>query len=239
VALLVGCGGSGPKPESDVVQGAGSGEDLSEALVFPEPEPYRMGVGDAMSVKFFYYPPYDFHALIRPDGIVKIPLVGEVKAAGMRPLELEELIRTRYSEMLAEPEVSVMITDFANQRVFVFGEVEAPGAYPLMGNMTVLDAIVGAGGFKATGLKDSVILMRKSADGRYVAKRVDIASRIAGRESDAIYLAATDVVYVPMSAIGKLDQFVDQFFNKITPTWRFYLLGREVVDPEGQTIISK
>jgi polysaccharide export outer membrane protein len=171
--------------------------------------------------------------------MVTIPLLGEVRATGTTPAELQALVRARYAEVLAEPEVSVMVTQFASQRFFVFGEVASPGAYPLMGSVTVMDAIAQAGNVESSGRMDSIILMRKTPDGRYVGRKVDLLAKLSGRDSEIVYVAPTDVIFVPMSTIGKVDQFVDLFFTRLSPTWRFYLLGREVIDPEGQTIISK
>jgi polysaccharide export outer membrane protein len=239
VLLGAGCGGSGAKPETELAPGGAEGETAIEEVWLPESQPYRMTVGDALSINFFYYPLYNLAAVVRPDGMVTIPLMGDVKAAGMKPVELEQMIRTRYAEVLAEPEVAVMVTNFGNQRVFVFGEVAEPGAYPLMGEMTVVDAVVVAGGIRQDARRDGLILMRKSSDGHYVAKKIDLEAKIRGRESEIVYLAPADIVYVPLSAIGKVDRFVDQFFGQLTPAWRFYILGRDVIDPEGQTIISR
>lgn len=239
VFLGANCGGSGAKPQADLAPDDSEGEAAREEMWLPESQPYRITLGDALSIKFFYYPHYDFAALVRPDGMVSVPLLGEVRAAGMRPSELEQLIRTHYAQVVAEPEVAVMVTEFGNQRVFVFGEVRQPGAYSLMGEMTVVDAVVVAGGVQPGANRSSVVVMRKSTDGRYVARKVDLEARLKGRETEIVYLAPADIVYVPLSAIGKLDVFVDQFFTKLTPAWRFYILGRNVVDPGGQAIISE
>jgi protein involved in polysaccharide export with SLBB domain len=239
VVTAAGCGGSGAKPQTGLNTADPGEEGTWEDVWLPEATPYRMTVGDALTIKFFYYPLYDFSTLVRPDGMVSIPLMGEVKAAGMKPSDLEKMIRDRYTEIVAEPEVSVLVTEFGNQRVFVFGEVQVPGPYPLVGNMTVLDALVAAGGPKDAAHNSDVVLMRKSPDGRYVARTVDIEAKIRGRDDEIVYLAPSDIVYVPLSAIGKLDRFVDQFFNKLSPAWRFYIMGRDVVDPERQTIISQ
>ncbi len=239
VFLGANCGGSGVKPQADLAPGDSEGEVVQEEIWLPESQPYRITVGDALNIDFFYYPQYNVLALVRPDGMVTIPLLGEVKAAGRRPAELEQMIRARYAEVVAEPEVAVMVSEFGNQRVFVFGEVHEPGAYALTGEMTVVDAVVLAGSVKPDADRSSVVLMRKSPDGHYVARKVDLEARVRGRETEIVYLAPADIVYVPMSAIGKVDQFVDLFFAKLSPAWRFYILGRDIIDPEGQTIISQ
>ena len=102
-----------------------------------------------------------------------------------------------------------------------------------------VDAIAQAGGIKVSGRKDNIILMRKTDDGNYAAKRIDLDAKVRIGDSEMTYLVATDVIYVPMSAIAKLDTFVDQFFNRLSPAWRFYILARETVSPQGGTIIGR
>jgi protein involved in polysaccharide export with SLBB domain len=237
VALGSGCGGPKGVPETDISSTSPGGEDQSWR--FPQPEPYQMVVGDKLSIRFFYYPTYNFGAVVRPDGMVTIPLLGEVRAAGMRPAELDSLIRARYSDVLAEPEVSVMVTEFADQRFFVFGQVQDPGVYALAGNVSVMDAIAQAGDFTPAGRKDDVILMRKSGDGNYIARKVDVKATLKGKNMEIVYLAPSDIVYVPQTTIGKVDQFAEQFFKNLNPAWQFYIFGRAAIGRPAETVITQ
>jgi polysaccharide export outer membrane protein len=196
-------------------------------------------VGDVLSITFFYYPRYNVLVTVRPDGMVTVPLLGEVRAEGVRPAELESLIRSRYAEVVAEPEVAVIVAEFADQRVFVFGEVNKPGMYPLMGAMTLIDAIAQAGGIATTGKSGSVILMRRSETGEYAGQKVDIASVLESENSQSIRLMPIDIVYVPMKAIAKVDLFVEQFFKDLTPAMLFYMYGRDIVTKDGEVIIGR
>jgi protein involved in polysaccharide export with SLBB domain len=251
--LVLGCGGNRPEPEVDPTtevavepsvagesSDAGESPGLSEAdLWLPDPRPYEMTAGDRYTVKFFYYPEYNLTGTVRPDGFMTIPLVGDLNVSGMTPAQVSDLIRTRYSEVLAEPEVSVIITEAASRNYFIFGEVGDPGAYALDGRMTLIDAIAQAGGVKVTGRKDNIILMRKTEEGNYLARRIDLDEKVRSGDTEMTYLMATDVIFVPMSAIAKLDTFVDQFFNKLSPAWRFYILARETVNPQGGYVIGR
>jgi polysaccharide export outer membrane protein len=238
--IAVGCGGSKPEPEVDPTVGAGKETETEEEDIwFPEPQPYTMTVGDLLAVKFFYYPQYNVNVTVRPDGFITVPVVGDIRADGVRPADLAEAIRASYTDVLTEPEVSVIVTESANQRYFIFGEVNGPGAYLLGGRMTLLDAIAQAGGVKTSGRTDNIILMRKTETGEYVARRIDIDAKVRTGDTQLTYLVATDVIYVPMSAISKLNVFVDQFFNRLSPAWRFYILARETVNPQGGTIIGR
>ncbi len=245
--LMLGCGGNKPEPEVDptaeVTEESSVAEEssaVSEADVWlPDPQAYRMAMGDRFSVKFFYYPEYNMNGIVRPDGFVTIPLLGDVRVDGLGPAELADSIRAGYAKVLAEPEVAVIVTEPANQRFFIFGEVRLPGAYVLGGKMTLIDAIAQAGGIKVTARRDNIILMRKTDSGHYVAKRVDLDAKVRTSDTEVTYLLATDVIYVPMSAIAKLDTFVDQFFNKLSPAWRFYILASEAVNPQGGYVIGR
>jgi len=245
--LILGCGGNKPEPEVDPTaevaeesSDAGETSELSEAdLWLPDPQPYHMATGDRYTIKFFYYPEYNISGIVRPDGFMTIPLVGDFNVDGLTPAQVSDSIRVRYAEVLAEPEVSVIITESASQRFFIFGEVSMPGAYVIGGKMTLLDAIAQAGGVKISGRKDNIILMRKTDGGQYVAKRIDLDEIVRVGDTEMTYLMATDVIFVPMSAIAKLDTFVDQFFNKLSPAWRFYILARETLNPQGGYVIGR
>ena len=238
LAMVAGCGGTQPPPEADLLGGTDSAA-LDVLAGMPEPQPYTMMIGDLLNIKFFYYPDYDFTVTVRPDGMVTVPLIGDVRASGVKPMDLEAMIRERYADVLAEPEVTVMVAEFGSQRYFVFGEVVSPGAYPLSGNATILDAIAQAGNITPSGRWDSIVLMRKGQDGGYTAQKVDVEAKLSGRNREIVYLRPEDIVYVPMSAIGKVDDFVDKFFNKLSPVWRFYILGREVLEPQSETFIGQ
>ena len=254
LVAVCGCGAPKPPPQEDITAAEdGPEEALSEGEAFadttaggaglevkiPERPAYRLVVGDRISVRFFYYPAYDIALLVRPDGMLTIPLVGTIQAEGMTPSDIEGIVRAKYAEVLAEPEVSVIVSEFADQRVFVFGEVNNPGAFELKGSSTVLDAVAAAGGITYNGRSDSVILIRQAPDGMFAGTRVNLQSLLAGRSSEDVLLNAGDVIYVPMTFIAKVNVFVDQFFAKLSPTWYFFISGREVLNPEGKFLIGR
>lgn len=229
VVVVASCGGA--KPQVPV-------EPASATVRLPERLPYKIAVGDQLEIKFPYYTGYNAFLIVRPDGAISMPHVGELVVEGMSPLQLEGIIRSRYAEVMTEPDVSVVVAKASDTNVFVFGEVKLPGVYPLSGTMTVLDAIVSAGGTLNTGSDDSVILMRRRPDGQMVGSRINLEKVIEGKV-DNPYLIARDVIYVPTSFVGKMDTFVNQFFAQITPAWLFYIYGRDAVDPEGKYILGR
>jgi protein involved in polysaccharide export with SLBB domain len=229
-ALLAGCGGSQPKPEADLT--------ASPVIKLPERPPYEIGLGDKLEIKFLYNSGYDAFVVVRPDGAITVPGAGEIAAEGLTPLELEGIIRSRLAQILAYPEVSVSVADASGLKVFIFGEVNHPGVHDLRGPMTLLDAIAGAGGVTYLGKQDNIILMRQSADGAFVGSKHDLEKIMDGREENP-YLSGRDVIYVPMSAVGKVDLFVNHFFTQITPMWYFFIAGREAVDPNDKYLFGQ
>jgi protein involved in polysaccharide export with SLBB domain len=227
--LLAGCGGLQPKPEVS--------PEAPAVIKLPERAPYRLGLGDKLEIRFPYYKDYNTLATVRPDGAITVPQVGEIVVEGMTPLELEGIIRARFAQLVAHPEVSVLVTDASGLRVFIFGEVRMAGARDLTGSMTLLDAIAEAGGVTYLAKQDDIVLIRRSPEGAFVGSKHNLEKIIDGRAENP-YLMGRDVIYVPMSAIGKVDVFVDQFFEQITPVWDFYIRGREAVDPKRQYIFG-
>ena len=88
---------------------------------------YRLQPGDILRVKFLYHPELDIKVPIRPDGNITLQLAGEIHAAGLHTTELEQVIKERTSDRLRDPEISVIVAQLAEQKVYVGGEVRLPG----------------------------------------------------------------------------------------------------------------
>lgn len=194
------------------------------------PPEYVLHRGDEISIKVFGRPELEDTVIVRPDGRISSMLVDDVMAAGLTTAQLDEALTQRYTTFFRDPEVTVVVRTFAAERVFVGGEVGTPGMLPLSGEMTVLSAIVQAGGFKRTARPDSVIVLH-NAGGRAVAEKLNL--KVTGRGVADKVLQPFDVVFVPMSRIAKVDTFVDQFIRQLIPitvtTGFTYLLGDSTV----------
>jgi protein involved in polysaccharide export with SLBB domain len=154
---------------------------------------------------------------IRPDGAISLPLVGEIQAAGLTPDELASRLRERFSELVARPDVAVLIRSFGGQRVYVGGEVVAPRKLPLDASTTVADAVFAAGGPRETACLDSVILLRPGKSrGEFQAFRVNLEEGLFGR-APLPELQPYDVVFVPKSRIAQLNEYVELYVNRIIP----------------------
>ncbi len=205
---------------------------LSEAEVaFPPEAPEahvaaKAGValmpGDVLEIKFFYTPDLNESQPVRPDGKIALQLVGEVEVEGRTPAELRRELLELYVPHLKAPEIAVVVRSLYNRRVFVGGEVMRPGIVEMPGEMTVLGAIMQAGGFDLTEAEvKNVVVIRHGKNRRY-GYSVDLKPALTGHETPPFYLGPEDIVYVPRTTIAMVNQWVDQHINKIIPDTGFH-----------------
>jgi polysaccharide export outer membrane protein len=176
---------------------------------------YTLQHGDELSIKVFGRPELDDTVTVRPDGRISAPLVDDVDAAGQTIAALDEMLTSRLAKFFRDPQVTVIVRRIANLKVFVGGEVGAPGVIPITGELTALAAVYQAGGFRPTARTDSVMLLRQSDDAKPTATRLDL-KRLQGDQA-LMTLQPHDVLYVPMSRIAKVDRFIDQYARQLLP----------------------
>ncbi len=204
---------------------------LKPAELVAAPGDYRIQAGDQIDVKFYFNPDLNEHLVVRPDGMISLQLVPEIKAAGLTPRELTEALKKEYSRELAKPELSVIMRTFTAQRVFVGGEVGKPGDKPLLGSLTVLQAIAMAEGFRDTAKTTEVVLIRRRPDGHPQVIPLNIKAAISGADvGQDLALMPYDVVHVPRSGLAMADLFVDQAIRKMIPVSFGFRLDRIIFD---------
>lgn len=211
------------------------GPFLPRPVVEPDSIPeYRLGYGDVLEVKFFYHPDLDETLTVRPDGRITLPRLGDVLVVGMTPIQLDELITEKYAEIIRAPDVTVIVRKIGEEVVYVLGEVNDPGGYPLSPYGTsVMGAVSMAQGFKPSAKLNSVIVIKKNIQGVPVASRVNLTRAVSGGSiEDDPLLEGNEIVYVPTTFIAQLNTFLDQFFTKMMPPMDFYLKGYDTVHPE-------
>lgn len=183
----------------------------------PPKDLVTLSTGDEIEVRFTYWPELNEIQQIRPDGFVDLGIVNEVKAAGKTIPDLTAELKTRYASTLKDPDISIVVRNYAKEYVYVGGEVLNPGLVALGPEMTALEAIMAAGGqLKASARMSGVILVRHTGGKRYAAA-INLARQIDGKESTPVVLQPRDIVFVPRTLIDHVDQFVDQYINKTIP----------------------
>jgi len=184
--------------------------------VFGMPNTYRLRPGDMLRVKFLYHPEYDVKVPIRPDGDVTLQITGDIHAAGLTSVDLERIIKERTSDRLRDPEVSVIVADVADQRIYVGGEVRVPGFVPYSSGMTPMQAIMDRGGFTDVARMDSVLRLTPSHP-EYHATRLDFTRPLEAGTPEGTLLSGGDVLFVPRTFIGDVGVFVRLYIRDILP----------------------
>jgi polysaccharide export outer membrane protein len=158
---------------------------------------YRLGEGDVVDVAVWKDAALSVTVPVRPDGKITVPMVGDVAALGRTAKELEVEVKAKLRGLVADPVVAVLVKEVHAARFFVLGEVAHPGAYPLAGDLSVIQALAIAGGPTEFARRGGVVVIRRSPGQRDPARfKVDYDDVVAGK-APAITLLAGDTVFVP------------------------------------------
>ncbi|RBW49734.1 XrtA/PEP-CTERM system exopolysaccharide export protein [Marinobacter sp. F3R11] len=166
-----------------------------------EVEPYEIGVGDTVSIHVWRNPELGQSIVVRPDGYISMPLMGDVKAEGKEPEQLASEISDTLSEYIRTPEVTVMVTnplskEFRN-RIRVTGQVASPQSVAFQPGMTVLDVVLMAGGVTDFAADDRAVLHRQ-IDGEYQSFGLDLEAILTDGDMRTNHsLQPGDVISVP------------------------------------------
>ena len=167
----------------------------------PRREEYVLGPSDALRITIWRNPDLSGDATIRPDGTVSLPLVGDLKAAGRTPTQLRGEIVQRLATFIKDDSVivTVAVTGINSYRFVVSGNVERPGAYSANHYVTVVEAMVLAGGPNKFGSPEGTVIIRNDQRGSKL-RRIPIdypAILTGGHPEQDLPLLPGDTVYVP------------------------------------------
>ena len=158
---------------------------------------YLIGPEDVIEVIVWKEPELSRTVLVRPDGKISLPLIGDVKAQGFSSVELAHIIEQKLKEYIESPAVSVILKEINSPKIYILGKVNQPGMYYLRSRLTLLQAIALAGGFAEWAKKDKVIILRrvKGGDQRF---EINIERIIKGKKNaQDIILQRGDRIIVP------------------------------------------
>jgi polysaccharide biosynthesis/export protein len=158
------------------------------------PDAYRIGPEDVLQVSVWKNMDISRSVVVRPDGKISLPLVNDVQAAGLTPLELRDVLTKKLADYMPTPEVSIIVSDIKSFKVTVIGEVARPGRYELKGWTTVLDVLALAGGFTQFASRSSIVILQ--SDGKTVKRIPFNFNKVAGGQEN-FYLRNGDIVLVP------------------------------------------
>jgi polysaccharide biosynthesis/export protein len=159
------------------------------------PTDYLIGPDDLLGVTFWRDPDMSGDHTVRPDGMITLPLLKDIKAAGLTPQQLAEQIQQAASKLIEDPNVTVSVRQINSRNVFITGQVGRPGAFPVTGQMTVVQLLSLAGGLTefANGKKISI-----TRPGQNTVFRFNYNEVLDGKKLEQnIVLKPGDTVLVP------------------------------------------
>jgi len=187
-----------PQDKKEETKGS-KGEATPPAAVqaAAEDPAYKIGAQDVLKIDVWREDQLTRVAPVRPDGKVTLPLLNDVQAAGLTPMELAGVIREDLKKFINNPQVTVSVMEINSRRIYVTGEVTKPGAYALLPHMTVLQALSSSSGFTPFARIKNIYVLR-TENGKQVKLPFNYKEAISGKNPEQnIELQPGDVIVVP------------------------------------------
>jgi len=157
---------------------------------------FKLGPDDVVEVFVYKEPELSTTVVVRPDGKISLPLIGELSVNGKTALELQKEISQKLTQYIAQPNVNFIVKEVNSAKVSVLGEVKTPGMYKIKDRSIVLDAIALAGGFTEYAKRNKVTLIRISANGQQQQYQINVEDQLKGRKGDLFFVLPYDKIYV-------------------------------------------
>ena len=180
--------------ETKVAKGQASS---TVAQIAGEDPAYRIGPQDVLRIDVWKEEQLSRTVPVRPDGKITLPLLNDVQAVGLAPMELARVISDQLKKYINDPQVTVSVTEINSRRIYVNGEVTKSGAYALLPHMTVLQALSSSGGFTQFARVRNIYVLR-TENGKQTKIPFNYKEAISGKNAaQNIELQPGDVIVVP------------------------------------------
>jgi polysaccharide export outer membrane protein len=172
--------------------------DSKSTTAKPAMASYTIGAGDVLRIVTWKEADFTLDAvLVRTDGKISFPLLNDVQAAGLTPMMLKDVLETGLKKYVSNPVVTVTVTDAASHKFYILGEVPRTGEYPIIKDLSVLQAFALAGGFTEWASKDEIILIRREGGQKKVYK-IDYKDMARGKNLEQdLLIRSDDTIIVP------------------------------------------
>ncbi len=159
---------------------------------------YIIGVGDGLGINVWKEPELSKNVPVRPDGMITLPLIGEIKAVGLTPVQLQDQITTSLQKVMSDPQVVVVVEAVNSLSFNIMGNVFKPGFFPLVRPLTILDAIALSGGFRDFAKEKKIYILRTDAAGKQIKLHFNYKQVIKGQSiAQNVMVQPGDTIVVP------------------------------------------
>ena len=168
---------------------------VSQGQVPPDSDKYLIGPEDGLVIQVWKEEALSQAVVVRTDGKISLPLIDEVQAAGLTPLQLKEVLTQKFKAYVEDPIVTVMVREARSFKVYVSGQVVRPGVFTLMGETNLLQVIAQSGGFTEWANQKKILIIRKEG-GKETRLTVNYKKIVSGDEPN-VWLKPGDTIIVP------------------------------------------
>jgi len=173
------------------------GGNSSTGPVNPDSKTYVLGPEDILFIQVWGEEALSQQVQVRPDGKISLPLIDEVQAGGLSPLQLKEGLTERFKQYVESPRITVIVREARSFKVYVSGQVVRPGVFSLVGETTILQIIPMAGGFSEWANQRKVLLIRREK-GKESRMTINFKDILSGKDPNSnIVLKPGDTIIVP------------------------------------------
>jgi polysaccharide biosynthesis/export protein len=157
---------------------------------------YRIGLADQLMISVWKEPEMSLTVVVRPDGMITMPLVNDLHVVGLKPSELQQILIDKLKPFLSEPQVTVIVQGIRSRKVYLVGNVSKQGSYQLDGGETVLQLLAASGGVGPFAKADSIYILR-TENNKQVRIPFQYKKALKGKVKEDILLLPGDVIVVP------------------------------------------
>jgi len=183
------------KPQSEPA--AQKNEGAAQNAPGVDPNIYHIGLDDQLLISVWKEPELSSTVVVRPDGMITLPLINDLHVVGLKPIELQQLLIEKFKPYVSVPQVTVVVQAIKSRKVFLVGQVGKQGEYTLEGGETVLQLLAAAGGVGPFAKSNSIYILR-TVNGKQVRIPFQFKKALQGHSGkDDIALEPGDVVVVP------------------------------------------
>lgn len=180
---------------------SGEGMPASQSVASSQISEYRIGYEDVLDIVVWRNTELSKTVTVRPDGMISLPLIGDIRAAGLTPTQVRDSITGKLKEYQQTVVISVIVQGINSYKVFILGEVIKPGVYILRTKTTLLQAIALAGGFNQFASKNKIVVVRERIDDSAPQEKITVSFddivNIDSKSDKNLLLRPGDTIFVP------------------------------------------
>ncbi len=230
---ILGSGAFKINPESGRPMTEGS--PFQTRLIRPE---YYLEIGDVLEIDVWRVSDFSRVVIVRPDGRISLPLVGDLYVFAMSLIEVRDILTKKLSEYIRNPQVSISMRQFGGRKFVILGEINTPGVYRFQQEISLLEGVALAGGFKPDAKRGKIMVIRgdirKEPQVKIIKANVENVLK-KGMISENLLIMPNDIVYVAKDLIGDYREILDNLVQPaLDNSIDFFVLRSAIRTAQGR-----